>query len=127
MLKRIVHQFEIKGTVRESLFIYIFALNCLTRCLHINVAKKKLNNNVNCVEFTITLILRLFDQHFRDQHTEFSALVDPSKVEKVIEYCPLCITGTQVCRFSNCKLAVQSKLGPQRFAQIGYSNDSGSV
>ena len=29
---------------------------------------------------------------------------------------------TQVYRFSNCKLAVQSKLGPQRLAQHGYSN-----
>ena len=29
---------------------------------------------------------------------------------------------TQVCRFINCKLAVQSKLGPQRLSQLGYSN-----
>ena len=29
---------------------------------------------------------------------------------------------TQVCRFSNCKLAVQSKLGPQRLDKLRYSN-----
>ena len=31
-------------------------------------------------------------------------------------------SNTQVFRFSNCKSAVQSKLGPQRLAQLGYSN-----
>ena len=30
--------------------------------------------------------------------------------------------GTQICRFSNCKLAVQYKVGLQRLAQLGYSN-----
>ena len=29
---------------------------------------------------------------------------------------------TLLCRFINCKLAVQSKLGPQRLSQLGYSN-----
>ena len=29
---------------------------------------------------------------------------------------------TQVCRFSNCKLAVQSKLARQRLAHLGYLN-----
>ena len=31
-------------------------------------------------------------------------------------------TQPQVCRFSNCKLAVQFKTGLQRLAQLGYSN-----
>ena len=30
--------------------------------------------------------------------------------------------STQVCRFSNCKLTVQSKLGLQRLTQLGYLN-----
>ena len=30
--------------------------------------------------------------------------------------------SAQVCHFSNCKFGVQSKLGPQRFVQIGYLN-----
>ena len=29
---------------------------------------------------------------------------------------------TLLCRFSNCKLAVQSKVGLERLAQLGYSN-----
>ena len=29
---------------------------------------------------------------------------------------------TLLCRFSNCKLAVQSKVGVQRLAQLGYIN-----
>ena len=32
------------------------------------------------------------------------------------------ILFTLLCRFSNCKLAVQSKVGLQRLAQHGYSN-----
>ena len=32
------------------------------------------------------------------------------------------ISTTKVCRFSNCKLVVQSELGPQWLAQLGYSN-----
>ena len=34
----------------------------------------------------------------------------------------LCICCTLLCRFSNCKLVVQSKEGLQRLTQLGYSN-----
>ena len=32
------------------------------------------------------------------------------------------LLDTLLCRFSNCKLAVQSKVGLQRLTQLGYSN-----
>ena len=49
------------------------------------------------------------------------------KVKKSIIIYPsiffrLCICCTLLCRFSNCKLLVQTKEGLQRLTQLGYSN-----